>query len=108
MKSPNNMGHINFSYNNGRWDKKAVLGSHSLSCITTTMGSNRIWFVQDKELIDLEYHYPNQPPSREPYYQRTLQIGRAIIAKIRATGECGEHERDDDDEDRDQDKDHRH
>lgn len=96
MKSTDNPGRINFGYNNNQWDQVAVLGSRSLSCITSTMGSNRIWFIQDKELVDLEYYYPSRPVSKEPNYQRTLQIGRTIIAKIQA-GESGANEPDEDD-----------
>lgn len=82
-----NPGRNVFIDNGGKWDANPVLGSRSLTTSASALGNNHIWFVLGKELVDFEYNHPNRPPKALEWQQATLQIGGAIVTKIRASGE---------------------
>lgn len=79
-----------FNDNNEKWDATPVLGSHSLTSTASYAGYDAIWFVQDKELVGIEYRTPIPDQANQAaWHQNFLQIARAIQTKIVASGETG-------------------
>lgn len=79
-----------FNSRKNKWDATPVLGSHSLTHNSAYSGYDAIWFVQDKEMIGIEYRSLKPDPANQAaWHQNFLQIARAIRTKIVASGETG-------------------
>ena len=83
------------------WDPVPALGSHSLTLTGTALGIDRLWFVQDKMLVEICYRSrPPAPANVAAWHQNLLQVARAVQARIIATGESGAGQPDEDDDNR--------